>query len=156
MKPETEIAKILGLPRTQLIGLRRLYLQSGEDWQREHKLGGRIMWTEEGEKKIREYLKLETPTPQTNGLHEETVPTKPETRRLTVSFLPMNPYVLNAVDSAGTKYLVRVQSNLVFALNDTIVVRESPTEINVWMQTGPKPKHRGDNHYKWMLKNNVG
>lgn len=179
MIAESEVSKMLGKSRFQVSALRRLYLDSRKDWIREKKFGGRkIYWKEEALEKVKTIMAGEateagvstaeqppsgtgsTPAPASepvSGVPTSQAPVDtPRKKVLTVSKILINPYYLDAKDQQGQIVRVRIKNKNVWQPNDKLIAFDNGVEIGVLQQIGPTPRHRGDNHYRYQIAQEMG
>jgi hypothetical protein len=149
---ESDLAKELGLSRQQLVALRRVHLRYGM-WRR-HKLHGRkIMISTNGQAILRERAAEQRKDGDANGNTDTPInatsnpEAAPEKLVLSVTKIPMNPYLLFCTDQTGNPYHVRVKSNLKYVVHDKLFAIPD-LQPGYWRQCGPEPRFKGDGHYK--------
>ena len=167
--PEVKVSERLGIPRLKLVALRSKHLKRGKDWRRSKAQGRKILWTAGGLERFCAILGLVTPhivceegaekqgassggpsdpLNQPNGMAKDATGSTPAAPvLLTVTKLPMNPYVLNATDAEGKTYLVRVPSNLVYAIGNRLRALPDGTTIGLYRVISQPPRFRGDSYH---------
>jgi hypothetical protein len=74
----------------------------------------------------------------------------PIPRKMTVTAIPLNPMVVNAVDEHSTRVLVWVGRNANFVVGDTIDAAPHLTQPGLWRFLGTIPRDRRRVKGKWL------
>jgi hypothetical protein len=148
---EARLGEVTNWPRKFAKKLRDDLLERDRDWRLEHGAvrlnleGLKRLWKKTRAPALRDLASLIEPVTAREAIN---LPPLNAPRRMRVTAIPINPFIVLAQDQLRQDYSVRVAKNEVFCVGLEISAEPDPTHPGIWRVVGPVPRWPGDRAYQ--------